>query len=140
MEGDKSHNRSQNDQNSCRSISTLGNCSQFSVYKTCTINKKFGRYCRSCHYLASSLFRIWVNQTMKNFYNLMVAYSKLGSYINYRITVLFISFRIWQKSYSTTSKVMLKDAFYWYFSHYWSQKTVKRFVELIEYFDYFLHE
>ena len=48
---------------------------------------------------------------MSDSYTSLVAYSKVGQSISYRINAAFFGFRIWQKSYSTNSKVILKNSF-----------------------------
>ena len=66
---------------------------------------------------------------MANFYILLVAYPKLGSFISYLISAIFFSFRIWRKSFSAISKVILKDSFCKNFFHYGNRETVEILVE-----------
>ena len=93
-----------------------------SVCKTYTINKNS----TDSHYNASFLRRIWINLTMANFYTFLVAYSKVGQLYKLSYQCRNFGFRIWQKSYSTISKVIL-ESFCKNFFHYRSRKTVEIF-------------
>ena len=55
--------------------------------------------------------------------------SKVGQLyrLPYQCCIFLFGFRIWQKSYSSTSRVILKDSFYKIFFHYGSRKIFVEF-------------
>ena len=120
-------------QNIDRSISTtLGNWPWFQFIKLKPSTKNWqimqGQSLQ-CHFFISNLNK----SNDKN--------SKVGQLWSYCISAVFFGFRIWQKSYSTTSKVILKESFCKNFFHYGSWKTVRDIFRIqSSIFKYFLYE
>ena len=105
--------------------------SLISIYRTYTIIKNSTDVAKAVTTMSVFYFGFKKNIKRRNFYTSLLAYSKLGSFISYRISAVFFGLRIWQKSYSTTSKVISKNSFSKKFFHYGGRQTVGIFVDSI---------
>ena len=98
----------------------------FSIEKTHTINKS----CRGSYCNINFLFWIWIDLRMTKFYTSLVAYPKVGKLYKLPHQCGLFPFRIWQKSYSAFSKVVLKEPK--------DDRDISRTQS--SFFEYFLHE
>ena len=105
--------------------------SLISIYRTYTIIKNSTDIAKAATTMSVFYFGFKKIQKEQIFIHRCQRTPNLGSFISYRISAVFFGLRIWQKSYSTTSKVISKNSFSKKLFHYGGRQTVGIFVDSI---------